>query len=118
MRQLSPVDSRVVNNVLVIQILENCVVFPKEVDPVSQAIAELIDAGTARNVVINLNRVRYLSSSALGMLVRTHKQMTGRGKTLRLCGLNAELQDNFQTTQLDRLLDIRDNEEAALAGLC
>jgi len=117
MRQLSPVASRLVNDVLVIQILESCVVFPKEVDPVSQAIGELTGASTARCVIINMARVRYLSSSALGMLVRIHREMSGRGKSLRICGLNAELQDNFQITQLDRLLDIRDNEEAALAGL-
>lgn len=117
MRAARPLEWQIVDDVLVVRVLETCVVFPKEVEPVNDALTRLVKKERDRHVVINMAQVRYLSSSALGVLVKVHKSVSTAGQKLRICGLNDKLRENFAITQLDRLLDLHENESTALEGL-
>ena len=58
-------------------------------------------------MLLDLGEVRFVSSTALGMIVSLHKVLKSQGGRLTLCDVNEHLLELFEVTQLTRLLDIR-----------
>jgi anti-anti-sigma factor len=78
-----------------------------------QALAKEHEHG---RMVLSFDGVRFVSSSMLAEVVRLHKAITkGKGK-LRVCGLAPTIRDVLRASQLDKLLDVHENETTALAG--
>ena len=67
-------------------------------------------------VVLDLNRVEYLSSAALGVFIAYRQKLDREGGKLRLCGLQPNIAQVFRLTKLDRAFDIRPDLESALGG--
>jgi anti-sigma B factor antagonist len=59
------------------------------------------------NLTLDLEGVRMLTSTGLGMLVSLHKQLHAAGGSLTLRGLNDTVHEVFEVTLLTRVLDIR-----------
>jgi anti-anti-sigma factor len=77
------------------------------VEPVM--LAELVaslDDGTARRIVFDLGRVKYLESAALGVLIDLKKRIRKRGEELTLRGLRPDLLEVFRITRLDHVFRI------------
>ncbi len=79
------------------------------------AVLEAADGG-ARNILLNMQRVRSIDSSGVGELVAAHTTVTKRGGKLRLFGLPSRVLGVLQITQLVTVLDILDDEDAAVAS--
>lgn len=73
-------------------------------------------AGSSR-VILNLSRMRLVSSLFLGMLVVLHRRIVARSGTMALCGLARDTLDAFRVTNLDKIFDIVADEPTALASL-
>ncbi len=65
-------------------------------------------------VAVDLSRVSYLDSSALGILVSALKSAQRRGGDLRLSGLNEMLMDVFRITRLSNIFQIHPTVWAAI----
>jgi len=59
------------------------------------------------NMTLDLQGVRMLTSTGLGMLVCLHKQLHAAGGRLTLCGMSDAVYEVFKVTLLTRVLDIR-----------
>jgi anti-sigma B factor antagonist len=77
------------------------------------ALAKIVDAG-AENVVVNLQRVRYMDSTGLGVLVSAMKQMRENSGNISLTGLNPYLSKIFEITGLRKVFKVYANEGEAL----
>ncbi len=86
----------------------------ESVDQVDDVIAAI---GNSSRVVVNLSRLRSVSASFLGMLVRLHRRMATAQAALRICGVRRESLQVFKVTKLDRILSIHYNEQNALNSL-
>jgi anti-sigma B factor antagonist len=60
--------------------------------------------------------VKFLSSSALGMLIRVHKRCKEFKITLKLCNIDKEIEKVFKITGLNKVLDICPDNATAAAG--
>lgn len=68
------------------------------------------------NVLLDFRAVNFLSSAALGMLVRAHKKCKEYKANLILCNLAPSIREVFAITNLDKVLTIcADSEEAERA---
>ena len=76
----------------------------------------LIDAG-ARKVVVNFERLDYISSAGLHILLATAKQLRENGGELRVCSLSDLVQEVFEMSGFDSILSVSKNEAAALKGI-
>ena len=56
--------------------------------------------------VLDLCKLEYISSAGLGVLLRTHKRLTGDGKGLRLVNVNHHINDIFMYSGFDKLFEI------------
>lgn len=75
----------------------------KEVQPQIDA---LLKDGTRHKVVLDLHKVREISSQFIGMIVAIHTRLSKRGGRLVLCGLNAKLTELLSLTRLDRMITV------------
>jgi anti-anti-sigma factor len=77
------------------------------------AVQDLLETG-ARDFVINLSGVGYVSSAGLRVLLMLGKGVDGKG-SLRLAGLNPTVRQVFDVAGFTQLFKILPNREAALA---
>jgi anti-sigma B factor antagonist len=66
------------------------------------------------NIVVNLNQVTFLDSSALATLVFGLKRATQFNGALRLCCLQRRVRLLFELTRMDRVFEIYPCEEDAI----
>jgi anti-sigma B factor antagonist len=68
-------------------------------------------------LVINFERIKFLSSAVLGKLISLHKRILIEKGRLALCHINKDIRQVFKITRLDRIIPIFDTEEEALAKI-
>lgn len=78
----------------------------------------LLDAfeGGAKQIIVNLRRVDYLDSTALGILVGGVKRMRENGGMLRLCEPQPRVVRLLHVTDLDTIIDVCPSEQEAVAA--
>ncbi|MGA2141047.1 MAG: STAS domain-containing protein [Brevinematales bacterium] len=68
------------------------------------------------NVVINLDRVSYIDSSGIGVLISSLSNLKKIGGALKLINVYASVRKVFELTKLTSFFDIYDNESDALSA--
>lgn len=70
-----------------------------------------------KNLIIDLNEVRFIDSSGLGVLVSGFKNASARNGALLLCAMQPQVKSMFELTRLHRVFDIYATNDDALASL-
>jgi anti-sigma B factor antagonist len=65
-------------------------------------------------VLLNLENVQFLSSSAINKLIVLEKRARSAGKQIKLSNLRPEVKEIFNITNLHQLFDVCENQEEAL----
>ncbi|MFO0911258.1 MAG: STAS domain-containing protein [Isosphaeraceae bacterium] len=86
------------------------------VEKVGTELFDLIAEYKPTRVVLSFDGVRFVSSSMLALIIKLHKAMIKEKGKLRICALAAPIRDVIHSCQFDRLLDIHEDETAALAN--
>lgn len=71
----------------------------------------------ASNIVVSLEKVDFVSSAGLRILLATAKRLSGTGGDLRICGLNETVAEVFEISGFSTILSVFPTEADALAGL-
>jgi anti-anti-sigma factor len=77
-------------------------------------IVELLDKTEESSVLLHFGRVGFMSSSALGMLIRVQKKCKEYEITLKLCNISPDIRQVFKITGLDKVFDIHADATDAL----
>ena len=75
----------------------------------------LIDAGQAR-LVVSLDKLEYISSSGLRVLLATLKKVRKQQGDIRLACLKPNIKEVFDISGFNQLFNISDTEETAIAS--
>ena len=75
-----------------------------------------IDQGAAK-IVVNFEKVDFVSSAGLRVLLATAKRLGGSGGSLRVCGLNETVSEVFEISGFSTILSVFPTESEALSGL-
>ncbi len=86
----------------------------KNADGLGLQLEQAASALPQPRVVLNLERIEYLSSAALGVFIAFRQKLDREGGKLRLCGLQPKIVQVFRLTKLNRAFDIRGDLEGAL----
>jgi anti-sigma B factor antagonist len=81
-----------------------------------ESIMPVIEQSGQINLILDFQKVQFLSSAVLGLLLRISKKVYERDGQLRLCSINRKIYEIFRITRLNKIFDIYDDLEAALAG--
>ncbi|MGE5609653.1 MAG: STAS domain-containing protein [Bacillota bacterium] len=87
-----------------------------ELEQVAGQLYRLVDEEDRRHLVMDFQRVEYISSQAIGILINMHKKISALKGTLVLCGLGARLQELLRITKLDRVLTVKPTQREATRG--
>lgn len=77
---------------------------------------EMLEAGATR-IVIDFEKLEYLSSSGLRVIISVEKRLKEKGGRLFLSSLSETVENLFSITRLYELFNIRKTLSEALAGL-
>jgi anti-sigma B factor antagonist len=78
-------------------------------------VSELADEGNL-DILINLSKVKWISSQGLGILVSARSRFSKKGGMLKLCSPNDRIIGILQVTRLNLIFDVYDTEKEALGS--
>ena len=88
---------------------------PVELENTGQALYHLIDAEDRRRLIIDFEKVEYLSSQAIGIILTMNKKLSSLPHSkLVLCGVGPRLMELLKITRLDRLLTVKPSQKEAV----
>lgn len=83
---------------------------------VRQSLLREISENHTPRVVVNLSQVRYIDSSGVASLVEGLKASRDLGSRFILFGLSTSAREVLQLSRLNKVFEVYDNEEQALAS--
>lgn len=86
------------------------------IDQCYRETVELLDKTEETHLLMHFGRVVFMSSAALGMLVRLHKKCKEYEISFKLCNISPEIAQVFKITSLDKLFSIHADASDALAA--
>jgi anti-anti-sigma factor len=78
-------------------------------------INKLIDDGASK-LLVDFDKVDFVSSAGLRILLATAKRLNGSGGSLRISGLNEVVDEIFEISGFSTILDVFPTETDALKG--
>jgi anti-sigma B factor antagonist len=75
----------------------------------------MLDQGSSK-ILINFDKLDYISSAGLRILLATAKRLKSMGGEVRLCHLNETVQEIFDISGFSMILNVFGEESEALEG--
>jgi len=88
---------------------------PVELENVGQSLYHLVDEEDCRLIILDFEKVQYISSQAIGIVLNMNKKMSSlKHSKLILCGVGPKLMELIKITRLDRILMIKPTQKEAI----
>ena len=85
---------------------------------ISEHLYKLVDEEDRRSIVLDFEKVQYLSSQAIGIVLSMHKKLSQlRNSRLILCGVGPKLMELMKITRLDKVLTIKPSQKEAVNAM-
>jgi anti-sigma B factor antagonist len=85
----------------------------EETDELRTVVAEFIEKGN-KKLIVDLGKVTYLNSTAIGALVSAHTSYANRKGKVVLCNVNKSINNIFVVTKLSMIFQVAENRPEAL----
>ena len=86
------------------------------IQQIGAEIDDIIESQSHPKLLLSFNNVDHLSSAALGTLITIHQKVKEKGGQLRLSDIDPQIHEVFIITKLDKLFEIHDDAESAMAS--
>jgi anti-sigma B factor antagonist len=110
-RRLEVEDS---GDVAVVQFVDKKILDEQNIQMIGDDLFRLVDELGRRKVLLDFSNVEFMSSAALGKLIRLHQRLHQVGGKLVLCGISKGIMEIFEITKLDKMLTIVKDEQTGL----
>ena len=78
----------------------------QQIRRLERGLLPIVRQNEQKQLVLNFENVRFMSSSFLGLLVKIHKRVIDLGGHLQLVNLDPKIHKVFEITQLVKVFDI------------
>ncbi len=102
-------------DILIVSIDGNIVL--EETTELKEYVEIHIEDQSLEGIIINCEKVHYIDSSGLGLIVSIYKTLKTRNRKFALAALKDRTMEVFTLTKLDKILTIADNDESAMENL-
>ncbi len=110
-----PFNVQKIEKATVVEFTTASLMDPVQLEGAGQALYQLVDEQDQRIVILDFERVQFLSSQAIGILLTLNKKLGALpGSKLILCGVGARLQELLRITRLDRVLTVKPTQKEAV----
>lgn len=76
-----------------------------------------LESDAVKGILVNFEKVNFIDSSGIGLIVSIYKSLQQRGAKFALCNLSKKNEEIFTITRLNKILDIFPSEAEGLAAL-
>jgi anti-sigma B factor antagonist len=112
---VAPFTVQQVEKFTVVEFKNPSLMDPLELETIGQQLYKLVDEQDKRKIVLDFEKVQYLSSQAIGIVLTMNKKLGSLANSkLVLCGVGPKLMDLLKITRLDRLLTIKPTQKEAV----
>jgi len=106
-----------IRDITVVNFNESAILDTVQVQQIGEELYELVDGQARRKLILDFSNVKFLSSSALGVLITLRKKADEIKGQVLLCSLRPDLRKIFKITNLEKLFEFHETEEKALNAL-
>ncbi len=85
----------------------------KDLEAFTNAVSSVLDDGSTK-ILLNFEKVRFITSSGLGRIVMAIKKISGIGGQLKVMNLGKEIDELFTYTRLKDKISVLGSEEEAV----
>lgn len=78
-----------------------------DAERVEDQLSRVVEESGRSRLLLDLGNVTFLTSRALGVFLRLHRQLHGTGGGLTLANVQPQIYEIFEITSLTRVLDVR-----------
>jgi anti-sigma B factor antagonist len=101
-------------DVTVVNFTDRKILDEHTIQVIGEQLFSLVDELGRRKLLLNFGNVEFLSSAALGKLVTLNRKVREAEGRLVLCRINPTIYEVFEITKLNKLIDIRKDEQEGL----
>ena len=102
--------------VTIVTFVDKRILDESNIQDIGDQMFELVEKHYKVKLLLNFENVEYLSSAALGKLITLNKKVKAETGKLKLCNIRPQIYDVFKITKLNKLFQIYDSEDKALAA--
>lgn len=102
--------------VSVVEFADRKILEELSIQEIGEELDRLVETEAGIKLLLNFKNVDHLSSAALGMLITLNKKIKERKGALKLSDINRQIFEVFKITKLNKVFEIHDSAEQALAG--
>ncbi len=106
-----------VGDVTVVHFRDQKIIEDLRIQELGQELFQLVETENRKKLVLNFSSVDFLSSAALGVLIKLDKKVKAKQGRLALCCIRPEIFEVFKITNLNRVFIIKADESDALAAI-
>jgi anti-sigma B factor antagonist len=110
-------DIEEVGDVTVARFIDKKILDENNIQIIGNQLFGLVEEDGRKKIVLDFTNVEYLSSAALGKLITMDKKVKAASGKLRLCNIRKDIYEVFAITRLNKVFDIRNTQDEAVAGL-
>ena len=104
------------DGITIIDVLDEEVLEEHVIADIAESLFAVVEDDQSLKMVLSFARVKHMSSSALGMLIRLNKRIEDTKGVLKLCDIKPALLEVFVITKLNRLFDMYETEDMAVSS--
>lgn len=113
-----PFIVQTVEKFTVVEFRQASLMDPIALDHIGKSLYHLVDGEDKRRIILDFEKVQYLSSQAIGIVMTMHKKLAALPNSkFVLCGVGSKLMELIKITRLDKLLTIKPTQREALKTL-
>jgi len=110
-------EVQLIDNVAVVNFVASRILDDQVIEQVGEQLNSLVEQSGHQRILLNFNKVEYLSSAALGKLVVLRKKVEAAKGKLALSNIDETIFEAFKITGFDRIFKIFSDEQEALQYL-
>ena len=104
-----------VENFTVVEFQTRSLMDPAELEKIGAELYRLIDVEDRRRIILDFEKVQYISSQAIGIVMAMRKKLMAlKHSRLVLCSVNGPLQTLLKITGLDKMLTVKPTQHEAM----
>lgn len=114
MAALSRIRTKRYGKVVVVEFIDSAITDFQQIADISDDLSGLVENGDVY-LILDFSNVKFLSSQALGMIIKLRHRVDEKGGFIILVGLRKNILKIFKLTRMDRLFPIYNTRDEALA---
>ena len=113
---MAAITTQTHEEILVIGFTDSKILDSQRIDQVGKELQEAVPQAIHKKLLLNFRGVSFMSSAMITKLVMLNKGCKAQGVALKFCEVSPNVMEVFKITKLNKLFDIQEGEEKAVAS--